>query len=347
MPIVRVLALAVMACAAAIVSPWAVAEDGYELWLRYHSVEDQWIGPYRAAAAQIVPATDSATLRAAQAELVRGLGGLLGFPPPIDPDVTQDGAIVFGTPKSSPAVANLHLDLTGAGPEGYLIRSVAIGGHAATVIAANQDIGVLYGVFHFLRLMQTRQSLEQLNISSAPRIQHRILDHWDNLDGSVERGYAGASIWHWFTLPQYLDPRYTDYARACASLGINGVVLDNVNASAVVLTPLYLDKVAALAKVFRPYGIRVYLSARFSSPVEISSLKTADPLNAAVAAWWRAKADEIYRLIPDFGGFLVKANSEGQPGPQDYHRTHADGANMMADAVAPHGGLIMWRAFVY
>jgi len=347
MPIVRVLVLAVMACAAAIVSPWAAAEDGYELWLRYHQVEDQWIGPYRAAAAQVVPATNSDTLRAAQAELLRGLGGLLGFPPPLDPDVTQDGAIIFGTPKSSPAVANLHLDLAATGAEGYVIRSVAIGGHAATVIAANQDIGVLYGVFHFLRLMQTRQSLDHLNIASAPRILHRILDHWDNLDGSVERGYAGGSIWHWFTLPQYLDPRYTDYARACASLGINGVVLDNVNASAVVLTPLYLDKVAALAKVFRPYGIRVYLSARFSSPVEISSLKTADPLNPAVAAWWRAKADEIYRLIPDFGGFLVKANSEGQPGPQDYHRTHADGANMMADAVAPHGGLIMWRAFVY
>jgi alpha-glucuronidase len=347
MPILRVLALAVMACAAATVSPLVAAEDGYELWLRYHPVEEQWIGSYRAAAAQIVPGGDSDTLRAAQGELVRGLGGLLGFPPPLDPDVTQDGAIVFGTPKSSRAVANLHLDLAGAGAEGYLIRSVAVGGHAATVIAANQDIGVLYGVFHFLRLMQTRQSLAHLEISSAPRIQHRILDHWDNLDGSVERGYAGGSIWHWFTLPQYLDPRYTDYARACASLGINGVVLDNVNASAVVLTPLYLDKIAALAKLFRPYGIRVYLSARFSSPVEISSLKTADPLDPAVAAWWRAKADEIYRLIPDFGGFLVKANSEGQPGPQDYHRTHADGANMMADAVAPHGGLIMWRAFVY
>jgi alpha-glucuronidase len=347
MPTVRVLTLVLIVCAVAFASRPLQAEDGYELWLRYHPVEDAWIGPYRAAAAQIVPGTDSQTLRAAQAELLRGLGGLLGFPPPLDPDVIQDGAIVFGTPQSSRAIAELHLDLTRLGAEGYLIRSVSINGHAATAIAANQDIGVLYGVFHFLRLMQTRQPLNHLDIAAAPRIQHRILDHWDNLDGTVERGYAGGSIWKWFTLPQYLDPRYTDYARACASLGINGAVLDNVNASAVVLTPLYLEKVAALAKLFRPYGIRVYLSARFSSPVEISSLRTADPRDPAVAAWWRAKADEIYRAIPDFGGFLVKANSEGQPGPQDYHRTHADGANMMADAVAPHGGVIMWRAFVY
>jgi len=344
---VRALALASIACWGAITASPASAEDGYELWLRYHRVEDQWVGPYRAAAAQIIPGSDSDTLHAAQSELVRGLSGLLGSPPPIDTDVTHDGAIIFGTPKSSRQVAGLHVDLAPAGAEGYVIRSVTISGHAATVIAANQDIGVLYGVFHFLRLIQTRQTLDHLDISSAPRIQHRILNHWDNLNGLVERGYAGSSIWDWFTLPDYLDPRYTDYARACASIGINGTVLVNVNASAIVLTPPYIEKVAALAKVFRPYGVRVYLSARFSSPVEIGGLKTADPLDPAVASWWRAKADEIYRAIPDFGGFLVKANSEGQPGPQDYHRTHADGANMLADAVAPHGGIIMWRAFVY
>ena len=175
---------------------------------------------------------------------------------------------MFGTPKSSTPIAGLHLDLTAAGAEGYVIRSVTVGGHAATVIAANQDVGVLHGVFHFLRLMQTRQSLEQLDISSAPRIQHRILDHWDNLDGTVERGYAGESIWDWYTLPEYLDPRYTDYARACASLGINGAVLDQRERQRRSADArYYLDKVAALAKVFRPYGIRVYLSARFSAPV--------------------------------------------------------------------------------
>ena len=174
-----------------------------------------------------------------------------------------------------------------------------------------------------------------------------MLNHWDNLDGTVERGYAGQSLWDWWTLPDFKDPRYTDYARANASIGINGTVINNVNAKADSLTAPYIAKAAALADVLRPWGIRVYLSARFSAPVELGGLKTADPRDPAVAAWWRAKSDEIYRAIPDFGGFLVKANSEGQPGPRDYGATHADGANMLAAAVAPHGGIVMWRAFVY
>jgi alpha-glucuronidase len=178
-------------------------------------------------------------------------------------------------------------------------------------------------------------------------VRLRVLDHWDNLDGYVERGYAGRSLWEWQTLPEWRDPRYTDYARANASLGINGTVLNNVNANAQSLAPQYLAKAAALANVFRPYGIRVYLSARFSAPIELGGLKTADPLDPGVQRWWRDKADEIYQRIPDFGGFLVKANSEGQPGPQDYGRSHADGANLLADALAPHGGVVMWRAFVY
>jgi alpha-glucuronidase len=174
-----------------------------------------------------------------------------------------------------------------------------------------------------------------------------MLDHWDNPDRSVERGYAGQSLWDWQALPQHMDQRDVDYARANASIGINGAVLNNVNAKAKFLTPAYLGKVKALADIFRPWGVRVYLSVRFTSPMELGGLKTADPLDPAVRAWWRAKADEIYRLIPDFGGFLVKANSEGQPGPQDYGRTHADGANMLADALRPHGGVVLWRAFVY
>ena len=154
-------------------------------------------------------------------------------------------------------------------------------------------------------------------------------------------------LWDWAALPNELSPRYRDYARANASLGINAAALTNVNANARVLTPEYLAKVAAIADVLRPYGIRVFLTARFSAPIEIGGLRTADPLDAGVEAWWKQKADEIYGAVPDFGGFLVKANSEGQPGPQDYKRTHADGANMLADAVAPHGGMVMWRAFVY
>ena len=325
-----------------------LAEDGYDLWLRYHPVEARYQEQYRSSVTQLVtPTADSPTLRVAASELKRGLTGLLSAQTPLTSSVTQPGALIFGTAKSSPLVASLRLDLQAAGPEGYVIRSVPVNGQPAIVIAANEDVGVLYGAFHFLRLIQTRQPLERLNITAAPRVQLRMLNHWDNLDRSVERGYAGASIWDWHKLPDYLDPRYTDYARANASLGVNATVLTNVNASATALTPMYLEKVAALAGVFRPYGIRVFLTARFSAPIEIGGLKTADPLDAGVKAWWQAKSDEIYRRIPDFGGFLVKANSEGQPGPQDYGRTHADGANMLADTVAPHGGLVMWRAFVY
>ncbi len=221
-----------------------------------------------------------------------------------------------------------------------------IEGHPVTVIAANSDIGVLYGAFAYLRLIQTRSLPLQLGACDTPAIPIRMLDHWANLDGTVERGYAGPSLWNWGQLPT-VDPRLIDYARANASIGINGAVLNNVNAEARVLAPDYLRKVAAIADAWRPYGVRIYLSARFSAPKEIGSLPTADPLDPAVRAWWRAKVDAIYRLIPDFGGFLVKANAEGQPGPQIYGRTHADGANMLADALAPHHGIILWRAFVY
>ncbi|MEW5720733.1 MAG: alpha-glucuronidase, partial [Chloroflexota bacterium] len=184
-------------------------------------------------------------------------------------------------------------------------------------------------------------------ISSRPRIRRRILAHWDNLDGSIERGYAGRSLWNWDALPKQIDARYHDYARACASIGINGACLNNVNANSKSLTTEYLEKSAALADLFRPYGIRVYLSLPFAAPIRLGGLATNDPRDPAVAAWWKQKIDEIYRLIPDFGGFQVKANSEGQPGPQDYGATHADGANMLADALAPRGGSVLWRAFVY
>jgi alpha-glucuronidase len=339
----RLCLLLFFACLAAVP---ARADDGYDLWLRYTPVGAEWLGPYRAAASQVVAAGDSPTLRAAEAELVRGLSGLLDTGLPIVDRVTRDGAVVIGTPQSSPLIAGLGLDLTGLGDEGYVIRSVMVGGHPTTVIAANSDVGVLYGAFHFLRLLQTRQPIDALAIAESPAVEHRLLNHWDNLDRTVERGYAGFSLWDWHKLPDYLDPRYTDYARANASVGINGTVLTNVNANALVLTPMYLEKAAALADVFRPYGLRVYLTARFSAPIEIGGLETADPLDPAVRAWWQEKTDEIYEYIPDFGGFLVKANSEGQPGPQDYGRSHADGANMLADALGERG-IVMWRAFVY
>lgn len=325
----------------------ARAEDGYDLWLRYRPVEAAEARAYRAAASELVVAEGSPTLAVARDELARGLSGMLGAAPPLAAAPTRDGALIVGTPANSRLIAGLKLPLEPLGPDGYLVRSVTVDGRRATVIAGNSDVGALYGAFDFLRRMQTRQPIERLDVAEAPKVKLRLLNHWDNLDRHVERGYAGQSIWDWWRLPDIVDARYVDYARANASLGINGTVLNNVNAKADSLTAPYIAKAAAVADVLRPYGIRVYLSARFSAPIEIGGLKTADPLDPAVRAFWTAKADEIYRTIPDFGGFLVKANSEGQPGPQDYGRSHADGANMLAEAVAPHGGVVMWRAFVY
>lgn len=213
------------------------------------------------------------------------------------------------------------------------------------VLSANNDLGLLYGSYALLRDNAAGKAIALRE--ETPAYNVRVLNHWDNLDGTIERGYSGHSIWNWDELPDVVSPRYREYARANASVGINGVVLNNVNASSKILSAEYLAKVAKIADVFRPYGIKVYLSANFAAPMQLGSLKTADPLEPEVAAWWKAKADEIYKLIPDFGGFLVKANSEGQPGPCDFDRTHAEGANMMARALKPHGGIVMWRAFVY
>ena len=325
------------------------AEDGYRLWLRYEPVNNPaLLAAYRNNITSINFPGNSSTLTAAKDELAMGLEGLLGKKTPFQ-NTISNAQLVIGTPKSSPAIASLTLSqqLGKAGGEGFVIVTSKKDQKNSIAIAANTDIGVLYGVFHFLRLLQTNENIQNLSIVSAPKIKYRLLNHWDNLNRTVERGYAGFSIWNWHTLPGYIDQRYIDYARANASIGINGAVITNVNANAMILTKEYLEKVAALANTFRPYGIKIYLTARFSAPIEIGKLKTADPLDANVKQWWKDKADEIYNYIPDFGGFLIKANSEGQPGPQDYHRTHADGANMFADALAPHGGTVMWRAFVY
>ena len=323
----------------------ARAEDGYDLWLRYRPVPAEQAAAALPLTRRLSPQGRSPTLDAATAELTRGLQGLLGRGPEVASG-TAPGGIVYGV-ASSPAIAALGLPTSDLGREGYIIRTVEIDAGATTVIAANADVGVLYGAFALLREIQTGRPISDIDIVSAPTVALRVLDHWDNLDRHVERGYAGQSIWDWHRLPDFRPVLYTDYARANASIGINGTVLNNVNANALSLTAPYIEKAAALADVFRPYGIKVYLSARFSAPIEIGGLTTADPLDPRVQAWWRAKADEIYAAIPDFGGFLVKANSEGQPGPQDYGRTHAEGASLLADAVGPHGGVVMWRAFVY
>ena len=344
-------AVALRICLAlAIFSGHARAEDGYDLWLRYRPIENSALRhEYRRTITHIVARQSSPTIRIAVAELRRGLSGLLGVEIPVADHVRESGALVLGTPSDSPLIAALPWSeqLTQAGTDGYLIRSTPIGTHHALVVASAGDNGVLYGAFHVLRLVQTERPLASLDISERPRLQLRLLNHWDNLDGTIERGYAGRSLWRWDELPEHIAPRVEDYARANASVGINGTVINSVNANPKSLTREYLEKAAALARALRPFGIRVFLSANFAAPKLLGNLPTADPLDPAVTRWWKGKADEIYRLIPDFGGFVVKANSEGQPGPQDYKRTHADGANVLADAVGPHGGVVMWRAFVY
>lgn len=326
-------------------------EDGYELWLRYRLLDHAARIALQQQATSIVligqPNSARPTAAVAVTELQRGLRGMLGRSVPLG-STLKNGAVVLATPDSFPDMAAFHLSPETLGSEGYLLRSTNIQGHHVTLIVANTDIGLLYGSFAWLRAIQTRtDALDRLDLRATPGVQLRVLNHWDNLDRSVERGYAGESIWNWRELPTIQDQRYVDYARANASLGINGTVLNNVNATPDILTAPWLAKVKALADVLRPYGIKVYLSVRFSTPLELGDTRTADPLDPAVIRWWQKKADEIYSLLPDFGGFLVKANSEGQPGPQNYQRTHADGANMLAAALGPHHGVLIWRAFVY
>ncbi|MET3535749.1 alpha-glucuronidase [Chryseobacterium limigenitum] len=287
------------------------AEDGSQLWLRFPNVKNG------ISSDKIISKGKNPTLEIAKKELRT---------------YWQGQAVELRTEKSLK-----HLK------DGYTIKSNS----DKIIISAAKETGLLYAVYHILRLQQTKSDVNYLNITEKPSYDVRILNHWDNLDGSVERGYAGKSLWKWEDLPNKISPRYEEYARANASIGINSVVLNNVNASPNMLRTDYLQKVKVLADIFRPYGIKVYLSVNFSSPKVLGGLENSDPLNKNVQNWWKDKASEIYTLIPDFGGFLVKANSEGQPGPQDYGRTHADGANMMADILKPFGGIVMWRAFVY
>ncbi len=324
------------------------AEDGYRLWLRYDKITDNHtLLSYRKQVSGYWAEGSSPILLSAKEELKNGLSGLL------DNKIfaisgLQNNCVVMGTPTNSAFIASISLpDLQKVSTDGFIITTQKIKDKQCIIIAAKTDAGVLYGTFHFLQLIQTQQPINSLHIVSSPKIQYRLLNHWDNMNRTVERGYAGFSIWKWHLLPGYIDQRYRDYARANASIGINGTVVNNVNANVQMFSKEYLIKAAALADVFRPYGIKIYLSAKFSAPIDLGKLKTADPLDESVKGWWAKKVDEIYSYIPDFGGLIVKANSEGQPGPQNYQRTHADGANMLADALAPHKGIVMWRAFVY
>ena len=285
------------------------AEDGHQLWLRNQTAKP----------VKIVCSRQSVTLDIARQELEQGWQG-------------NPGAEVVLTVKYDKSIKG----------DGFILNPSGV--------QANTDLGVLYGVFDLLRRQKTGQSVK--DITSNPSYELRLLDHWDNLDGTMERGYAGHSIF-WrdekdsLTVTEQDKILWREYAQANASIGINGAVLNNVNASPRMLAGKTLKKVKAIADVLRPYGMKTYLAVNFSSPAILGGLKTSDPFDKEVIKWWRAKVKEIYSLIPDFGGFLVKANSEGQPGPQDFGRTHADGANMLADALKPYGGIVMWRAFVY
>lgn len=310
--------------------------------MRYRPLSPFYVdGVAAVAPALTIDAPPSATVDAATSELRRAFSVWLGRPLTI----VNDGAGLLLCRVDRPCAEKLPkiAKKPPALPGAFRVDRLN-GGRIA--ISAHDDIGLLYGSFALLRHIQQQVPLDDLPQSDAPRAAIRMLDHWDNLNGSVERGYAGRSIFQWWRLPGYVDPRLTDYARANASIGINAVAVNNVNAPATFLAPRVIAKAKALADTLRPYGIRVYLSARFSAPRDLGGLATADPLAPEVQRWWRAKADEIYAEIPDFGGFLVKANSEGQPGPQDYGRTHADGANMLARAVGKRG-IVIWRAFVY
>ena len=331
-------------------SPFALfAEDGYRAWLRYEKVSnEQLLESYRSHIQSVYIKGTSPTLQAIKSELEKGLGGLLAADVHFN-SVIQDGSLLVGTADELSSFFGNELEplLQKINQEGYVIKSLQVDGKNVTVVTGKTDIGVLYGTFAFLRNLQTHKDISSLEVAEAPKIENRILNHWDNLNRLVERGYAGLSLWDWGTLPDYRDPRYTDYARLNSSMGINGTVLNNVNADPRILQDDFIEKIAVLADIFRPYGIQVYISVNFQSPMEVGNLETADPLDPDVRKWWADKASEIYDRIPDFGGVLVKADSEGEPGPFKYNRTHAEGANMLAEAVEPHGGLLIWRAFVY
>src|SRR5690606_12251175 len=281
---------------------------------------------YRRALGRIRVFGSTLTSRAIVAELNHALPSILDVTSIVCSDehhALDFEGLVVASLDGHPSLESIWGSLNDIGEDGYkIINHSTLSGAAQLAIVARTDRGALYGTFALLRRLGRGLPVSELQETSTPQVQLRMVNHWDNLDGTVERGFAGSSLWNWYQLPEVVSTRYTDYARASASIGINGVALTNVNANALILTKEYIHKVAAIAEVFRPYGIRVFLTARFSAPIQLGGLPTADPQEPNVKKWWQDKCDEIYRSIPDFGGFVVKANSEGQPGPQDYGRSH-------------------------
>jgi alpha-glucuronidase len=325
------------------------ADDGYKLWLKYDLISDvDLLKEYREMIHAIMIKGESVTIQATSNELKNGLNGLLGSTIPQVSNVNEDGIIIADAFNNLPLLqyTDLQSKLMKVGEEGFVISNEKVNGNKVIVITANKDIGVLYGVFHFLKLLQTNQDISTLDIVSYPKTKLRMLNHWDMINNTHE--YRGLlSIWYWHTLPTYIRPHYIDYARANASIGINATSLNCVDADPQFLTQENLKKVAALADLFRPYGIKMFMSPNFNAPIILAGMGTADPNDLQVKEWWQKKVKEIYELIPDFGGFLVKANSEDEPGPGDFNKTQADGANMFAEALMPYNGVVIWRTFVY
>jgi alpha-glucuronidase len=330
--------------------PKLQAKDGYQLWLSYEKIEESKL---REEVDQLFSGiyffTQNPTYDIIKEEFTRSAEGFLDQKANFLSTRDGDFKLLVGTRSELSQYLGLaqQAEIKNLGEEGYWRGPLEINGKKVYIITGNSPVGVLYGSFDFLKSIQIGEFDSNAENSDQPKVQLRMLNHWDNLDRTVERGYAGFSIWDWHKLPGYIDPRYIDYARANASLGINAVSLTNVNANAWILREDFIEKVKVLADLFRPYGIKVYLTARFSAPIEMGNLETADPLDSDVRAFWKEIVQMIYQHIPDFGGFLVKANSEGQPGPHEYGRNHAEGANMLAEALAPFGGNVIWRAFVY
>jgi alpha-glucuronidase len=328
----------------------AFSNDGYKLWLDYQPISDPGIkNEIEELLSGVYIFGEDPTYEVIGNELDLASQKMIGQTTKFNSIDKKNAPFWLGTRTQLSQFLSMpqQVEVKALGEDGYWMGPIELDGKKHYAIVGNRPIGVLYGVYNFLKLIQTETFDRSLLITDYPKVKLRMLNHWDNLDKTVERGYAGASIWDWHKLPGYVDSRYIDYARANASLGINAVSVTNVNAKSIVLTTDFMKKVKVLADLFRPYGIKVFLTARFSAPMEIGGLDTSDPLDLEVKGFWKKKTDEIYSFIPDFGGFLVKANSEGQPGPHEYDRNHADGANMLADALAPHQGLLIWRAFVY
>ncbi len=324
------------------------AETGYDAWLRYAPIDDPNVRQlYDHLPAAIVALDDSLVLKSAQQEIERGIRGMLGRTLRTRSELPNEPAILLGTLASvRRAAPDLLLPET-LPTDGYLLKTTAAEGHAVILITASNDRGVLYGAFALLKKIALHESLDSINEQQAPYAPIRWTNEWDNLDGSIERGYGGRSIFfdNGNVVPDL--SRAGDYARLLSSLGIDGCTVNNVNANPRILTTEFLPQLARIADAFRPWGVRLSVAVDFSSPKTIGHLDSFDPLDPKVAAWWKQKADEVYRAIPDLGGFLLKADSEGRVGPSVYGRTHADAANVIARALKPHGGVLIYRGFVY